>query len=157
MGIFVVLFSVNIRGNINTQAAIQDSSALAASRSQATTVKVEFNGFEGTQLQSGIISSLTPASLDNIELLVYPSPAPNFDAHAGFRVIGSGDMPLLTLICYDMNGKIMFEHEFIPSVGYNKIALKDLPGYQPGSGAYLLGLYNDGDMLDSTWFGVTTE
>ena len=91
------------------------------------------------------------------DVLIFPSPCPDFVCHAGIRV-KNGLIRNVKLHIFDMTGSMIAEKEITLSSGYNKIALRDLIDYQPSTGVYRLLLYKDDDTLISkTKFGVITK
>ena len=128
------------------------------SKSTHTNTTVQFGAM------SGIVSA--PLSVQNVpdneaeastELLVYPSPCPNFQCHFGIRIVNA-DLDNVDVQLFDMNGSKIASQKHTLTIGYNKISLSDFLSYQPGTGVYRLVLLKEnGDLLDKESFAVITK
>ena len=129
---------------------------------QKTLSKVQFifdTFADTTMTQDSTVASnlMSNTGVLSGDILVYPSPCPNFNCELGFRVI-NGTMNDLKLQIHDMRGSKLIDYSFNANSGYNKIDLSELISYQPGTGMYyVLLLDENSEILEKTKFSALTK
>ena len=103
------------------------------------------------------LNSISGVGNLNTDILVYPSPCPNFKCELGFRVI-NGSMSNLKLLVHDMKGMQVIDYVFDADAGYNKIDLSNLISYRPGTGMFYVVLQDSLDnVLEITKFACVRQ
>lgn len=128
------------------------------SKSTQNNTTVQFGTMSGILLASSPLQNVQSNEGEaSTELLVYPSPCPNFQCHLGIRII-NGELENVDVQLFDMNGSKIASQKQTLTIGYNKISLSDFLSYQPGTGVYRLVLLKEnGDLLDKESFAVITK
>jgi hypothetical protein len=143
---------------ISTTVFAKISYLQSKSKSSQTNTTVQFGTI------SGIVSNPTPfqnmqsnEGEASTELLVYPSPCPNFQCHFGIRIV-NGELDNVDVQLFDMNGSKIASQKHTLTIGYNKISLSNFLTYHPGTGVFRLVLIKEnGDLLDKESFAVITK
>ncbi|MDC0036820.1 hypothetical protein OAJ27_01080 [bacterium] len=118
-------------------------------------MELAFDSFGNTD--TDVFKSGESEGETSTNVLIFPSPCPDFICHAGIRV-KNGLIRNVKLQIFDMTGSMITEKEVTLSSGYNKISLRELIDYQPSTGVYRLLLYKeDATLISKTKFGVITK
>lgn len=133
---------------------------MAVQKNTQSKVQFTFDVFSDSEVSAVDVqplNSITGVGNLSTDILVYPSPCPNFECELGFRVI-NGSMSNLKLMVHDMKGMQVIDYVFDADAGYNKIDLSNLISYRPGTGMFYVVLQDSSDnVLETTKFACVSQ
>jgi hypothetical protein len=133
---------------------------MAVQKYTQSKIQFTFDVFSDSEVSASAAKPSYSTGVDgslSADILVYPSPCPNFKCELGFRVV-NGSMNNLKLVVQDMKGMTVIDYVFDVDAGYNKIDLSNLISYQPGTGMFYVVLFDSSDdVLETTKFASVSQ